>query len=109
MKRRSAIANVVCEPPGLHRSLATSLGFLLESEFGHAMHCLERVGLTKFAYQRASTLSGGQAQRAFIARALAQRPHAMLADEPIASLDPEASDIGTGAEHMSAWLRRCIA
>jgi phosphonate transport system ATP-binding protein len=56
------------------------------------MACLERVGLTKFAYQRASTLSGGQAQRASIARALAQRPRALLADEPLASLDPEAAE-----------------
>ena len=92
VKRRSVITNVVCGTLGRHRSLATSFGFLPESEFGHAMQCLERVGLTKFAHQRASTLSGGQAQRASIARALAQRPHAMLADEPVASLDPEASE-----------------
>jgi phosphonate transport system ATP-binding protein len=92
VKRRSVIANVVCGTLGRHRSVATSLGFLPESEFGHAMHCIERVGLTKFAQQRASTLSGGQAQRASIARALAQRPHALLADEPVASLDPEASE-----------------
>src|SRR5271168_881435 len=92
VKRRSVLSNVVCGTLGRHRSLATSLGFLPESEFGHAMRCLERVGLTKFAHQRASTLSGGQAQRASIARALAQRPHALLADEPVASLDPEASE-----------------
>jgi phosphonate transport system ATP-binding protein len=92
VKRRSVIANVVCGTLGRHRGLATSLGMLPKSEFGHAMQCLERVGLTKFAHQRASTLSGGQAQRASIARALAQRPHALLADEPIASLDPEASE-----------------
>ena len=92
VKRRSVIANVVCGTLGRHRNLATSLGILPKSEFGHAMQCLERVGLTKFASQRASTLSGGQAQRASIARALAQRPHALLADEPVASLDPEASE-----------------
>jgi phosphonate transport system ATP-binding protein len=92
VKRRSVIANVVCGTLGRHRNLITSLGFLPKSEFGHAMQCLERVGLTKFAHQRASTLSGGQAQRASIARALAQRPGALLADEPIASLDPEASE-----------------
>jgi phosphonate transport system ATP-binding protein len=92
VKRRSVIANVLCGTLGRHRSLATSLGFLPKSEFGHAMQCLERVGLTKFAHQRASTLSGGQAQRASIARALAQRPGALLADEPVASLDPEASE-----------------
>jgi len=92
VKRRSVIANVVCGTLGRHRNMMTSLGMLPAEEFPFGMRCLERVGLTKFAYQRASTLSGGQAQRASIARALAQRPKALLADEPIASLDPEASE-----------------
>ena len=50
---------------------------------------LHQVGLPHLAQQRAGTLSGGQAQRVAIARALAQRPMVMLADEPVASLDPE--------------------
>lgn len=49
---------------------------------------LERVGLADRAYQRADTLSGGQQQRVAIARALVQRPKILLADEPVASLDP---------------------
>jgi phosphonate transport system ATP-binding protein len=55
------------------------------------MEALERVGMAEHAWQRASTLSGGQQQRAAIARTLVQRARAILADEPIASLDPESS------------------
>jgi len=52
---------------------------------------LERVGLAPQAYQRADTLSGGQMQRVAIARTLMQQPQLLLADEPVASLDPESS------------------
>lgn len=92
VKRRSVIANVTTGTLGRHRSVYTALGGLPSKEFPHALNCLEQVGLTPFAGQRASTLSGGQAQRAAIARALAQRPLALLADEPVASLDPEAAE-----------------
>ncbi|MCE4025353.1 phosphonate ABC transporter ATP-binding protein [Microbacterium sp. Au-Mic1] len=57
-----------------------------------ALGHLERVGLLDRAYQRSDTLSGGQQQRVAIARALMQRPEILLADEPVASLDPESSD-----------------
>lgn len=92
VKRRSVLANVTTGTLGRHRTLYTALGGLPAKEYPHAMGCLEQVGLTQFANQRASTLSGGQAQRAAIARALAQRPQALLADEPVASLDPEAAE-----------------
>ncbi|MDR1035717.1 MAG: phosphonate ABC transporter ATP-binding protein [Deltaproteobacteria bacterium] len=56
-----------------------------------ACEALERVGIAEKASQRASTLSGGQQQRAAIARTLVQKASVILADEPIASLDPESS------------------
>lgn len=56
-----------------------------------ALEQLDRVGLADRAHQRAATLSGGQQQRVAIARALIQRPEILLADEPVASLDPVSS------------------
>ena len=73
---------------GTWRSL---LGWFRRDEKLRAMHALHRVGLADYATQRASTLSGGQQQRAAIARAMEQRARIILADEPIASLDPESA------------------
>ena len=58
-----------------------------------ALQALTRVGMVHFAHQRVSTLSGGQQQRVAIARALMQQAKVILADEPIASLDPESARI----------------
>ncbi|WP_327145780.1 phosphonate ABC transporter ATP-binding protein [Nocardia sp. NBC_01327] len=58
-----------------------------------ALTYLDRVGLADFAERRADTLSGGQQQRVAIARTLMQRPSILLADEPVASLDPENAGI----------------
>jgi phosphonate transport system ATP-binding protein len=60
-------------------------------ELQRAFDALARVGIERCAWQRASTLSGGQQQRAAISRALVQGAEVILADEPIASLDPESS------------------
>jgi len=73
---------------GTWRSL---LGWFSREEKRRALNALARVGLAEYAAQRASTLSGGQQQRAAIARAMEQRARVILADEPIASLDPESA------------------
>ncbi|NWG30653.1 MAG: phosphonate ABC transporter ATP-binding protein [Rhodocyclaceae bacterium] len=61
------------------------------SERQRALEALAAVGIEKFAWQRAATLSGGQQQRAALARCLVQEAKVILADEPIASLDPESA------------------
>ena len=69
-----------------------------------AFQCLDRVGLLDRALQRADTLSGGQQQRVAIARALAQQPDLIIADEPVASLDPRI-----GAEILELLRSICAA
>jgi len=69
----------------------TLTGAFPAAERLRAQQALMRVGIAELADQRASTLSGGQQQRAAIARTLVQGARVLLADEPIASLDPESS------------------
>ncbi len=77
----------------LHRThwLRGWTGWFTRQERERALEALHRVGIAQQAHQRASTLSGGQQQRAAIARTLVQQARVVLADEPIASLDPESS------------------
>jgi phosphonate transport system ATP-binding protein len=79
----------------LHRvsTWRTLLGLYPSADVEIAMQSLERVEIVEKAYVRASNLSGGQRQRVGIARALAQQPDVILADEPVASLDPPTSHV----------------
>lgn len=72
----------------IYRSL---LRWFTKMEVAEGMRALTQVGMAEYAWQRTSTLSGGQQQRAAIARSLVQNAKVILADEPIASLDPEAA------------------
>jgi phosphonate transport system ATP-binding protein len=93
VKRRSAIDNVCCGALGripLSRSL-TPPAFPREVR-DRAAIALQRVGLLETAWQRAGTLSGGQAQRVAIARAYCQQASVILADEPVSALDPRAAE-----------------
>ena len=65
-----------------------ALGFWPAADKLRAMEALQRVGVADYAAQRANTLSGGQQQRGAIARTLVQGAESILADEPVASLDP---------------------
>jgi phosphonate transport system ATP-binding protein len=92
VRRRSVLANVACGALARHRTAWTNFGGVPAMELPAATDCLRQVGLVHLADQRAGTLSGGQAQRVAIARAVLQRPLVLLADEPVASLDPEAAN-----------------
>ncbi|NLA55483.1 MAG: phosphonate ABC transporter ATP-binding protein [Corynebacterium humireducens] len=87
----SVLENVCTGRLGSLRGPRLSLMMYPRSVRREALEKLERVGLADRAHQRADTLSGGQQQRVAIARALMQHPRVLLADEPVASLDPVSS------------------
>jgi len=91
VKRSSVIRNVLAGRLGDLPAWRGVLGVFPRADRAYAHDCLARVGIPEKAYVRADALSGGQQQRVGIARALAQRPSVMLADEPVASLDPPTS------------------
>lgn len=91
VKRLSVLRNVMAGRLGHTSTLPSLLGMFPQEDLRLAMGNLERVGIKDKAYVRADQLSGGQQQRVSIARVLTQQPKVILADEPVASLDPPTS------------------
>lgn len=92
IRRRSAMANVLAGRLGSAPFWRVAAGQFAPEDRERAATAIEAVGLTSQSWQRADTLSGGQQQRVAIARALAQESRVLLADEPVASLDPENAE-----------------
>lgn len=93
VKRTSVLNNVLMGRLHTTGTVRSLIGWYKSADIEIAMRALERVDIVEKAYVRASNLSGGQQQRVGIARALAQEPKIILADEPVASLDPPTSHV----------------
>lgn len=88
VSRSKVIINVLAGRLGYVNPVMSLVNRFPQSDVDMAIKQLERVGITDQAFKRADELSGGQQQRVGIARAMVQQPEMILADEPVASLDP---------------------
>ena len=102
VERLTVIENVLHGRLGYKSIFAGILGIYSEEEKKEAFNFLEKVNMTKYAYQKCNELSGGQKQRVGIARAIMQKPKLLLCDEPIASLDPKTS------ENIMDYLKKIV-
>jgi len=103
VKRSSVLTNALSGRLGYVPSMPSLLGHWEPADRERAMQALATVGIADKAGNRADALSGGQQQRVGIARALMQEPRLLLADEPVASLDPATSH---SVMKYLEWLNR---
>lgn len=89
--RLTVLKNVLSGNLSRMGTLTSVLHIFPKDDVNRALECINRVGLAERAFVKANDLSGGQKQRVGIARALMQKPSLLLADEPVASLDPSTS------------------
>ncbi|HOB34660.1 MAG TPA: phosphonate ABC transporter ATP-binding protein [Bacillota bacterium] len=100
VERAAVLTNVLTGRLGYLPAWQTVLGIFPPADVAMARQALDRLGLADKTFAKAAELSGGQKQRVSIARALVQQPHTILADEPVASLDPPT------ARDILGWFRR---
>lgn len=96
VKNISVLKNVLVGRIAYNPLWRNLLGMYTQSDIEHAVAYLQEVGLKEKLHVRADSLSGGQQQRVAIARAVVQEPDVILADEPMASLDPKLSGVILG-------------
>jgi len=93
VKRLSVLENVMTGRLGWISPARSLLYGFTDKEVDRALEALAKVGVKHLAFRRAETLSGGEMQRVAIARAILQEPYLLLADEPVASLDPKNAEV----------------
>ena len=93
IERTSVINNVLSARVADMSFFRTLFGLFSKEDKVKALEALDKVGILDRAYMRADQLSGGQQQRVALARTLAQEPEIILADEPVATLDPIMADV----------------
>ena len=96
VEKLTVLQNVLTGRLGFNTEFNTVLGRFTQKDLEVATHFIREVGLIDKLYSRTDNLSGGQQQRVAIARAMAQEPSIVLADEPMASLDPKLSHVILG-------------